>query len=1143
MTELQQLTKELIESSSIALTGFLGMGGVGKTAIAIEICNFFRESQNEVPNVPKEILEVLGQEKHFSDGIIWVQFEDDITDINSIAQTIINQLGINDSKHLNANFLIDIADLLANKDVLLVLDSAEQNLRLFEYVFNIFIGQIKILVTSRIAIPGVNTYKVDTLNDEDALKLFSKNHATELIPKEAESQIIKLCKVLGSLPLAIILVAPHVNKDLSNIDKLINDFRLELLEQKRTTEVEKELKNLNVRTSFSLSYKILSPTEKNIFVNCGLFKHPFTCKLISDFLKLKFETVEAILAKLVDSSLLKIVGKINGQVNYDLHPLIRQYSLELISKTIPENVELHNEEAFKDLEKLFQKNEKLDEFDLKKLLNVINSLNETLQFENASKIYKAFLDRITETGFNKAKFNLFKAAEKSLLISQDFTSLGRLYYEMSVQTENLGLIEDTKNFVEESFKNLLAANNIEFLLFMRYKMASIEMNYFNKIYAFELNLKGIREASHFNNYTEIIRFVKNLGYLYFDWGYLKKAKRLFIINFKQKKWKDKGLRGNFLKSIIDLIHCYSKESFHFEIMHNYILLTLNLVKELSQENELNSILREVFDILLELDLYLDYIYLYEHFKSNIEKNLLSMKSYSAVLGKYELKTNNYENALIYFKKSWLSDEEKKYWTAKTFINEGNKYEQAELLLQENFDYYKSQKNSAEIAEIFSELSSISFKTGKTKQAYERINMAIELKKSLNENISLSDEMKLLNQIIPHLPSGFKKQILPISDFLQTPEFVIKDLPKKILSMDKKEMVLIEEGNAFVGDGKVINYTLEKCLKVLKEIDLVEQFKEEANEIYSYPYFIDSQPVSNKEFFTFCKATNTEIPFQFKLENLPDNFWTLPVVNISLSDAENYAKWAGKNIPTEIEWEKACRGNDGQLYPWGNKWSRNKVQNQSSHYNKIRNQFFGRNKKGVLSVKQNFFSIPEHPNTNFNEKKFLTLLEGSISLTYEEKSKVVIKIPELSIEQINELIQIFKEEKEKFKELEDQYPDDVAKLKTEREKEFLLNTPELFNLYLDFFSEKSESYKDFAETSSMMLSNLHEWTITRNIHDQRFYFAKGGSWLSKKPKEDYKAFNKIFLFKESKRIDLGFRCVIPIFSKNDLENYEYTILEQ
>lgn len=93
------------------------------------------------------------------------------------------------------------------------------------------------------------------------------------------------------------------------------------------------------------------------------------------------------------------------------------------------------------------------------------------------------------------------------------------------------------------------------------------------------------------------------------------------------------------------------------------------------------------------------------------------------------------------------------------------------------------------------------------------------------------------------------------------------------------------------------------------------------------------------------------------------------------------------------------------------------------------------RQGQLSTRDgHIFVIPPHPNTQFDEENFLTLLEGSISLTMEEKKRVIDAIPRLSIEQINELISIFEEEKQKFAELEKEFADDVAKLKAEREKE-------------------------------------------------------------------------------------------------------------
>jgi formylglycine-generating enzyme required for sulfatase activity len=102
------------------------------------------------------------------------------------------------------------------------------------------------------------------------------------------------------------------------------------------------------------------------------------------------------------------------------------------------------------------------------------------------------------------------------------------------------------------------------------------------------------------------------------------------------------------------------------------------------------------------------------------------------------------------------------------------------------------------------------------------------------------------------------------------------------------------------------------------------------------FYIEKFPVTNTDYRVFVFETGRTPPAHWLGEGenagkmiFPKEAALHPVTHVTWEDAEAYAKWSGKRLPTSAEWEKAARGPGGNIWPWGNLWDPDKSNSAES----------------------------------------------------------------------------------------------------------------------------------------------------------------------------------------------------------------------
>ncbi len=99
-------------------------------------------------------------------------------------------------------------------------------------------------------------------------------------------------------------------------------------------------------------------------------------------------------------------------------------------------------------------------------------------------------------------------------------------------------------------------------------------------------------------------------------------------------------------------------------------------------------------------------------------------------------------------------------------------------------------------------------------------------------------------------------------------------------------------------------------------------EEPIHKVYISAFWIDQTEVTNRSYAhcvedEACQPPKRATSFTRKAYYGNTFYDTYPVIYVDWNEADSYCKWAGRGLPTEAEWEKAARGTDQRIYPWGN----------------------------------------------------------------------------------------------------------------------------------------------------------------------------------------------------------------------------------
>ena len=726
-SEVRAFIQRVLQGDAFAICGVKGMGGIGKSEIAKEVCHLFHETWQVTPQLPGYVADLLApvEDNLFRDGMLWIQFEPEHQTPKTLTDYLISQL-LTPCTAEKIPDMDTLANVLAGKDVLVVLDSVEQNLRTFDYVLERFKGKFPLIITSRVAIPGIHTVDIDMLSDAEAEALFIAHLENQNAPAGQRKTIRELCRLLDNYPLILKIIASRVVADYSNLAELKTSYQanraLLLDESGRDTGIEQ--RNAAVKTCFAMSFHSLDEPEQRTFLHTALFNNPFTVSVLAALLEEDaVGEVRHIVRHLTRYSLVnRLKGQDGHEPTYDLHPLMREFALDMLlkqEKTIPGKKEaiatlLGSLQEAKKRQQLLERLH--DRTIVQQAADAMLDCDRMFDFATVLDFMDVLEAPLEHLGFWDEKIRLNRLAVRAALALQQRSSEAHwriiLADTLHRRARTSAELEQVRKAFAQALRIAQKLKCASHISFIEYSLTAIETSLQHWPAAVRSNYQSIREACRYGNFSGLGSFLKILGEIHNIFRNAQ-AEKFFRINFKLKanNTQEDWQKNNLLRAYMDIVNVlYTRGQVQACVPHYRKCLLLAQGLE-NTELSTNSI-----EALLTCYLHLNDSQAFQHYLQDYVKlsttiglpdsDRLQLKGLAAWLrGDHAVAVQAFSAALM---EDDLNHDKLHHWLGKAYLYNGD-LQRAEKHLSRALEHHRTQKNPVAMAKVYSQMRLLTLK--------------------------------------------------------------------------------------------------------------------------------------------------------------------------------------------------------------------------------------------------------------------------------------------------------------------------------------------------------------------------------------------------------------------------------------------------